>query len=126
MKHTILFLAIGLLVLLSSCENKTKTELKEILPQYEVLDNQDTVNYLDINGLRQGHWIIYEIGLSNINASIACPIDSIVNAKPLTCSSGKCKIEEGFYKNDKKIGHWKHFNNNNGTVKDSTEYKIEV
>jgi antitoxin component YwqK of YwqJK toxin-antitoxin module len=123
MKHTIFILGIGSCILLSSCENKSSTALKELLPHYEVMDNKDTVNYLDVNGLKQGHWILFEVGLSNVNVSITLSPDSVEKRAVVNCQSGKCKIEEGFYKNDKKIGLWKSFNSD-GTVKDSVDYKI--
>jgi len=36
--------------------------------------------------------------------------------------SGKVKTEEGFYKDDKKVGFWKKFNGD-VSIKDSVEFK---
>jgi len=53
-------LAITSLVLLfSSCDDKSKTEVKDILPKYEVI-GKDKGNRIDQNGLKQVYWMSYE------------------------------------------------------------------
>lgn len=58
---------------------------------------QDTVNKTDVNGHKQGRWIITE----------------------------RIIIEEGSYKDNKREGFWKHYNSD-GSIKDSIEYKNDV
>jgi len=114
----------ALLIVCFSCGNKSKTDVKDILSQYEVINEKDTINYMDINGLKQGHWIVYEVGLSNVNLGITHSPDSTGKSPADNWNadaSGRLKIEEGSYEDDKKVGFWKSFTRN-GTVKDSTLY----
>lgn len=123
MKIPVLFTAIAVSVLfLSSCGNKTNTNIKDILPQYELTAEKDTINYVDVNGLKQGHWIVYEKGPADVNTTVTYSADSLTNLHTVSYS-GVIKIEEGFYKNDKKTGLWKNFSKD-GSVKDSSEHTI--
>jgi len=110
----------ALLFSISACENKSKTEVAKILPQYQLTENKDTLNYVDINGLKQGHWIMYETAPTNLNISVAKSPDTSGKEQEISFS-GLLKTEEGYYKNDKRTGYWKHFAKD-GTVKDSVKF----
>lgn len=115
------------LLLFFSCGQRSATEIKNILPQFEIVENKDTINYLDVNGLKQGHWIAFEVGMSSVNAGVNfCPEADTAQHRVGSWQncSGKTKIEEGFYRDDKKIGYWKRFAKD-GSIKDSVEYKTD-
>lgn len=127
-KSTLLFFipTVSLCTLLAACINTSQANTKNILPVFELTDTKDTINYVDIKGLKQGHWIVYEInsGNSNLNACVTAAADTVKTDKPAnwTNTCGKYKIEEGFYKDDKKIAWWKRFEKD-GSLKDSLKYQ---
>ena len=59
--------------------------------------------------IKSGHWISYGFTLK----------------KTVDNKTERVKIEEGYYRNNKKTGFWK-FYNEDGTLKDSVEYKDDV
>ena len=61
------------------------------LAQSYELYKQDTINYVDANGLKQKHWIITN------------------EIKKLPGYEPKQKVEEGDYRDSKKTGFWKEF-----------------
>ncbi|MBS1652469.1 MAG: toxin-antitoxin system YwqK family antitoxin [Bacteroidetes bacterium] len=60
------------------------------------LNGKDTLNYVDVNGRKQGKWVLYG------------------KHKPNTCYSINQKAEEGSYKENRKTGLWlEYYCNNN-------------
>ena len=73
-------------------------------------DNKERINQVySKGGIKDGHWIIF--GLNFV--------------KTADGKTNRAKIEEGYYRKNKKIGFWK-FYNADGTLKDSVEYKNGV
>lgn len=62
---------------------------------FELLNDKDTINRTDVNGKRQGKWIVY---------------NRLVN-KP--CYTAEQKVEEGVYAEGKKTGLWTEYYCNN-------------
>jgi hypothetical protein len=121
MKNIIL---IAILFVLISCN--TKTELHEALSsnkhaapisQKGCLASYETVNGETINktyggDIKDGHWIHFEFVIPTAKEN---KDKKVVRAK----------MEEGYYKENKKEGFWK-FYNKDGTLKESVEYKNDV
>ena len=61
-------------------------------------------NYMDVNGKKQGHWIITN------------------DMKHLTDYDDKAKIEEGYYSDNMKEGEWIEYNPN-GSIKSKMIFK---
>lgn len=109
---------------IQACGGKAKTETVENMGRgcvdiYElnVLDNSDTINRTYGDGTKEGHWITFEW---------TDPNEKMVNEnKENLAKAGRAKIEEGYYKDNKKEGFWKFFNKD-GTLKDSVEYKNDL
>lgn len=59
--------------------------------------------------IKDGHWITFGYAITN----------SVDN------KAGRVKLEEGYYRKNKKTGFWK-FYKEDGTIKDSVEYKNDV
>lgn len=70
---------------------------------FEINIAKDTVNMTDANGKKQGKWIIWG------------------HAKKNSCYQMHQKIEEGMYKDNKRIGSWTEYNCNS-TVKSIMPY----
>ncbi|TND08674.1 MAG: MORN variant repeat-containing protein [Bacteroidetes bacterium] len=68
---------------------------------YEIYNN-DTINFVDVNGLRQGKWIIW----GKMKKDPAFKDDQ--------------KVEEGNYKDSKKIGKWLEYHPNGNKKSDIT------
>ena len=88
------------------------TELNRGCPNssYEVLANGDTVNKSYGNEkIKEGHWITFVL----------------INRNPNDKKIEKCRMEEGYYKNNKKTGFWILYNRD-GSVRDSVEYRDDV
>ncbi len=102
-------LSILLLFLLAACsdagQKSVKSEAsspkkKEVYKYYQITLEQDTINIVDFNDKKQGLWITY---------------------KPLNITEPITKLEEGYYKDDKKVGYWKYYKE--GVVTDSVLMK---
>lgn len=81
---------------------------KGCLTSFETV-NGETINKTYGGGIKDGHWITYEFVIPNVKQN--------KDSKVI-----RAKMEEGYYKENKKEGFWK-FYNNDGTLKDSVEYK---
>jgi antitoxin component YwqK of YwqJK toxin-antitoxin module len=65
---------------------------QSIAQTFEFVPNtKDTINYTDVIGKKQKHWILYG------------------KHKPNTCYTPQQKVEEGDYKENRKIGTWTEF-----------------
>lgn len=64
---------------------------------------KDTINFTDANGKKQGKWILFG------------------HNKPGKCHQPNQKIEEGRYKDNKRVGVWKEYHCNNN-LKSSITY----
>lgn len=74
----------------------------------------DTINKIyGEDHIKHGRWVTYALNLSKEKPTTD-------NAKTI-----RIKTEEGYYRNNKKVGFWK-FYNEDGTLKDSIEYKSDV
>lgn len=60
----------------------------DFVSQNNNFNEKDTINIIDATGKKQGHWIVWG------------------KSKPETCYRPDQKVEEGFYKDNKKIGIW--------------------
>lgn len=69
-----------------------------------VKDTANTLNYMDANGKRQGHWIINN------------------TTEHLPGYSDSAKVEEGDYQDNMKEGEWIEYNAD-GSVKSTTTFK---
>lgn len=78
-----------------------------MLSQTFIVQKGDTINYTDVNNLKQGHWKIYNI------------------TKKLPGYTDDQLVEEGKYINNKKEGIWTQYYNN-GSVKNEITYKNNV
>ena len=65
--------------------------------QLDPSNGKDSINIIDFNGLKQGHWIIYG------------------QTKPNTCYQPTSKVEEGKYTDNRKNGIWKEYFCNGNT-----------
>lgn len=88
-----------------ACKNEPdKTNRIVGTSSYE-LSNGDTINLI-YNGLKQGHWVVMKtIAVNHVSVT----------------KTERVVVEEGFYKDNKKEGVWKYFNND-GSLKDSVLY----
>ena len=66
--------------------------------------NQDTINYIDVNNMKQGHWIFWG------------------KMKKLPGYADNQKVEEGSFKDSKKVGSWKKYFPS-GNVQNEISYK---
>lgn len=115
-KINYLFFVISFFAL--ACENKN--ELGRPLGEcsYELrLQNSkmDTFN-LTYDGQKQGKWVVYK---DIIPKSSILPSD---NSKALQGKIVRRTFEEGLYKDNKKTGYWKYYNEEDGSLKDSVLY----
>lgn len=78
------------------------------------LDINDTINRMFYDGTKLGHWIVFEWTIPD-------------GAQPLGAAKPpvRIKVEEGYYKNNKKEGIWK-FYRKDGTFKDSAMYRNDI
>lgn len=118
---TLKLLTIEALILffIQACSTKTESVTKNqttnstdtlnigCLSSYDInpSNNQEKINQVyGKDHIKDGHWIIFSVS-KNTNEKI-----------------NRIKLEEGYYRKNKKIGFWK-FYNTDGTLKDSIEYK---
>jgi hypothetical protein len=107
----LLFIFAFAYILVQSCGENPKTETvkpKRTMQSFE-MRGRDTMNWVDGEGLKQGHWEVWK--------AYAFP----EHPKDVE----QIKFEEGEYLNNKKEGLWKYYNPD-GTVKDSVVYKNDV
>lgn len=68
---------------------------QSIAQTYEFFPNtKDTINYIDVAGKKQKHWVLFG------------------KHKPNTCYSSTQKVEEGDYKENRKVGTWMEYHCN--------------
>lgn len=96
---------------LSSSIDGATISQKGCLASYETV-NGERINKIYGGDIKDGHWIHYEFVIPTAKEN--------TNKKVV-----RAKIEEGYYKENKKEGFWK-FYNKGGTLKDSVEYKNDV
>lgn len=108
----LLLLAISNWMLLLSCSNPSNDAANNshncYMREFGLAPNGDTINKIDCNGFKQGHWI---------NSHFAVP-DGQRNASWV-------KVEEGEYKDNNKQGYWKRYNPE-GDIIDSIRYKNDI
>ncbi len=94
---------------LSQNTNSVDTLIIGCLVSYDInpSDNKERINQVfGKNHIKDGHWITFGLSVTK-------------NSK---VKASKVKIEEGHYRKNKKVGVWK-FYNEDGTIRDSVEYK---
>ena len=119
-----LLIGVVTLLLIQSCNQKTElvSKLNEpigidtlnigCLGTYDLnpLDSSEKINQIySKNKVKHGHWINFSIAVTKTE-----------NHKAV-----RTKLEEGFYKFNKKVGFWK-FYKEDGTLKDSIKYINDV
>lgn len=77
---------------------RTKAQTFELAP-----NSKDTINYVDATGKKQKHWILFG------------------KHKPGTCYTSAQKVEEGDYKENRKMGVWMEFYCN-GQIKNKISF----
>jgi hypothetical protein len=115
MKTLIIITWIPIILFISSCSCKTEAEKRNkieglvdtlnigCLSSYDInpSNNQEKINKVyGKDQIKDGHWIIFGI------------------AKNAHEKVNRVKLEDGYYRKNKKIGFWKLFNKD-GTLKDS-------
>lgn len=99
----------------SVADEQTKSVSERCTSSYELtgLGGKDTVNLIDCDKRKQGKWVLTK---------------PVIFDKSITPSATKesmkrklvhITLEEGFYKDDKKVGYWKYYNEEDGVLKDS-------
>ena len=89
--------------------NTVDTLITGCLVSYEInpSDNKERINQVfGKDHIKDGHWITFGLSVTK-------------NSK---VRASKVKIEEGYYRKNKKVGVWK-FYNKDGIIRDSVEYK---
>jgi antitoxin component YwqK of YwqJK toxin-antitoxin module len=112
--------------IIQACNNNSNTSTEKQGSKWpEVsfeLYKDDTIN-LNIDGIKQGHWIIFENSIQNNTAyTKSAPTHSEEDQQPKSLTGLGSPLEEGYYKDGKKQGFWKYYNVD-GNLKDSVEYK---
>jgi hypothetical protein len=82
------------------------------LASYDInpLDNKEKINQVyGKDKVKDGHWITFGFAVT----------------KTTDKKTNRIKIEEGYYRKNKKEGYWKFFKDD-GTIKDSVEYKNDL
>lgn len=101
-----------------ACENKNELgkPLGECSFELRQLNNRmDTFNLM-YDGKKQGKWGVYK---DIIPKSSILPSD---NSNTLQAKIVRRTLEEGLYKDNKKTGYWKYYNEEDGSLKDSVLY----
>lgn len=122
-----------LICFIYACNNKTETQIVEhattaidtlnigcpVSYELNILGNLDTINKVyGKENIKHGHWITFGMIIPKEKRALNSKENSDKNII-------RAKLEEGFYRNNKKEGFWK-FYNNDGSFKDSIEYKNDV
>lgn len=104
--------------IISSCQNNNEVE-KKCFASFELNNSEgqlDTVNLIDCDKNKQGRWVVTK----NIIPKFSIlPTD---NNKTLHSKIIRRVVEEGYYRDNKKEGYWKYYNEEDGSVKDSVLY----
>lgn len=113
------YLSLAFTFALMACENKN--ELGRPLGEcsYELVrvnQKMDTIN-LTYDGQKQGRWLVFK---NIIPKSSILPTD---NTKILQSKIVRRTMEEGYYKDNKKVGYWKIYNEEDGSLKDSVLFQ---
>lgn len=113
------------LLFICSCGDKSKVESQKLTSTYEI-NGSDTINFTDDRGLKQGRWVIFDSPPQNNSGFTKSPPDNqeAQPQKSLT-KNWRTSLEDGHYKDSKKQGVWTYFNDD-GTVKNTVEYKDDV
>ena len=113
-----------ILLLLQACVSETEnmaikqhtntidTLTMGCLDSYDInpSDNKEKINQVyGKNHVKEGHWIAFGFAVT----------------KKANNKANRIKIEEGYYRRNKKVGFWKFYRADN-TIKDSVEYKNDV
>ena len=104
------FILVIVLFLIQSCGESKEPAARECLfrgGSYELIGH-DTINLIDCDSIKQGHWIVHKYAVLNKQIGPERIVD-----------------EKGFYKDNKKQGFWKKYSTT-GEVLDSVEYKDGV
>lgn len=121
---SILALTITLLFI-QSCGQKNSIDKKDIVYQggqsglssYEI-NGRDTINVTDNSGFKQGHWVVFGFVIPGGKRPNETKEEMANRAQHVM-------LEEGMYKDNKKQGTWKYYNQD-GTLKNTIEYKDDV
>lgn len=105
-----------------ACQNEEKKLARSYRAcSYELMgpDGKDTINFT-YDGKKEGRWIVRD----HVKVEVSlCKDSTHKDSKKHSYSKIEyCIVEEGFYKNDKKEGLWRHYHPD-GSVKDSVFYK---
>lgn len=115
MRNIYCHIVLLVVVIASSCQNNNEVE-KKCYASYELTGPEgklDTLNLIDCDKKKQGHWVVTK----NIIPKFSIlPTD---NNKTLQGKIIRRVIEEGQYTDDKKVGYWKYYNEEDGALKDS-------
>lgn len=103
-----------------SCANNSEKKKFANIISYEMI-GRDTLNCTDENKMKQGHWIVFKMAVLNHTIYTQSANDT-AKQKSITRDAERVKVEEGFYKDNKKEGVWKTFSPV-GELKDSFNYK---
>lgn len=122
MKTIRLLLPFIIIIVTIACQDKPAYHEKPIGEcSYELIGpaGKDTVNLI-YDGKKEGHWVVKD----HVSVEVSLCKDSTHkdSKKHSYRKIEYCIVEEGFYKNNKKEGLWKHYNPD-GNVKDSVVYK---
>ncbi len=91
---------------------------KKCYASFELVGTQrDTVNLLDCDKKKQGHWVVTKNVIPKFSV---LPND---NNKTLQGKIIQRVVEEGVYIDDRKEGYWKYYNVEDGSLKDSVLFK---
>lgn len=109
-------------IVMTACNDKHESGKLYGECSHELISNYnkiDTVNFI-YDGKKQGRWVVIKDVIPK--ASIL-PTDT---KGTLPDKVIRMIIEEGYYKDDKKEGYWKYYNEEDGSFKDSVAYKNGV
>lgn len=119
MRKQNLFFALILTIVMTACHEPNK-EWRQTgsISSYELSgpDGKDTVN-LTHDGKKEGHWVVKK---DIIPKASILPTDT---KETLRNKIIRVTLEEGFYKDNKKEGTWKYYNEEDGSFRDSVVYK---
>ncbi len=107
---------------IQSCNEKSKAMPEVFISNrpcyipFQILENGDTINKMYNNEIKEGLWISHISIARGGKLSIASAGTGVINIK----------VEEGYYKNNKKEGFWKFYDRYDGTFKDSVKYKNDI
>lgn len=97
------------LFLIHACGRKQASGIAKTEPCFQIYGS-DTINATDGDGRKQGHWIVFADALPGST----CPnltVNSFDSLSPgsMTTMTRRPKLEEGFYRNNKREGDWTYY-----------------